>query len=95
MLKGRCKLVSLSNEQKTRVVGLLSDFGHDKSNIPEYGTGNCQNWVAGAAYMLERAGVVDFGEGAFWESMIARSAEGMGDESLWTGRKWIRSRIYV
>lgn len=45
--------------------------------------------VAGAAYMLGRVGVVDSGEGAFWESMIAKSAEGMGGESLLTGRKWI------
>ncbi|KAJ5708480.1 hypothetical protein N7488_008281 [Penicillium malachiteum] len=52
-LKGRCELVSLSSEQSQQVATLLSAFGKDDSNIPEFGVGNCQDWVAGAATMLE------------------------------------------
>ncbi|KAJ5731485.1 uncharacterized protein N7483_005993 [Penicillium malachiteum] len=73
VLKGRCELTSLSSEQSQQVAGLLSAFGNDDSHIPEFGIGNCQDWVAGAVAMLEHAG----------------SSEEMKNECLQTGRTWI------
>ena len=89
VLKGRCELAVLSSEQKTHAVALLSDFGNEKSNIPEFGVGNCQDWVAAAVGMLETAGVVGSGEGEFWKQMINRSAEEMKSECMRTGRRWV------
>lgn len=89
VLKGRCEIASLSSEQKQRAVSLISAFGNDQSNIPEFGVGNCQDWVAGAVGILERAGVVSSDEGLFWKSMINRSSEEMKDECLRSGRTWI------
>ncbi|KAJ5106823.1 hypothetical protein N7456_003498 [Penicillium angulare] len=89
VLKGRCELTSLSPEQMEQATSLISEFGKDDSNIPEFGVGNCQDWVAGAAGMLENAGIVSTGEGAFWKGMINRSSEEMKNECLRTGKKWI------
>lgn len=66
VLRGRCELNSFSSEQKDRAVQLLSTFGQDASNIPEFGVGNCQDWVAGAVLTLEHAHLVNQGEGEFW-----------------------------
>lgn len=77
VLRGRCELVSFSNEQKDRAVQLLSEFG----------VGNCQDWVAAAVLMLERAGMVGAGEGDFWKDMINLSAGEMRDRCLQTGRE--------
>ncbi|KAJ9307284.1 hypothetical protein DTO217A2_3163 [Paecilomyces variotii] len=89
VLRGRCELGLLSQEQKERTTHLLSAFGKDESNIPEWGVGNCQDWVAGAVAMLDREGLVNRGEGEFWRSMINRSADEMKESCLRTGRKWI------
>ncbi|KAJ6137481.1 hypothetical protein N7471_003967 [Penicillium samsonianum] len=89
VLKGRCELASLSSEQSQRAASLLSAFGNDESNIPEFGIGNCQDWVAGAVGMLEKARVVSSGEGGFWKSMINRSSEEMKNECLRREKKWI------
>ncbi|KAJ5622457.1 hypothetical protein N7528_005689 [Penicillium herquei] len=89
VLKGRCELASLFFEKSQQAASLLSAFGNDDSNIPEFGIGNCQDWVAGAAAMLEHAGFISSGEGKFWKSMINRSSEEMKNECLQTGRTWI------
>lgn len=89
VLKGRCELTSLSTDQERQATSLISAFGKDESNIPEFGVGNCQDWVAGAVGMLEKAGLVSPGEGEFWKSMINRSSEEMKNECLREGRKWI------
>ena len=89
VLKGRCELASLSSEQSERAASLLSAFGNDDTNIPEFGVGNCQDWVAGAVGMLEHAGVVSSGEGSFWKNMINKSSEEMKNECLRAGKTWI------
>lgn len=44
VLRGRCEIAScLSSEQRREVVDLITAFGNDKVNIPEFGVGNCQN----------------------------------------------------
>lgn len=88
VLRGRCMLASLTSEQKDHITNLLSAFGRDASNIPEFGRGNCQDWVAGAVLRLERAGVVTGGEGDFWKGMVSLSASQMQDRCLRTGRNW-------
>ncbi|KAJ5500797.1 hypothetical protein N7453_009848 [Penicillium expansum] len=85
VLKGRCELASLSSEQSQQADDLLSAFGKDESNIPEFGVGNCQDWVAGAVGMLEHAGVASSGEGGFWK----RVREEMKNECLQAGKTWI------
>ncbi|KAE8352202.1 hypothetical protein BDV28DRAFT_135506 [Aspergillus coremiiformis] len=89
VLRGRCELATFSSAQKDCTVHLLSAFGEDKSNIPEYGVGNCQDWVASAITMLERAGIVGQGEGGFWRSMINRSADAIRDNCVASGRTWM------
>ena len=89
VLKGRCELASLSSEHSQQAASLLSAFGNDESNIPEFGVGNCQDWVAGTVGMLEHAGVVSSGEGEFWKSMINKSSVEMKNECLQQGKKWI------
>lgn len=89
VLKGRCELASFSSNQGQQATSLISAFGNDKSNIPEFGVGNCQDWVAGAIAMLEQADIVSPGEGIFWKSMVNRSSEEMKIECLRRGRKWI------
>ncbi|KAL2817949.1 hypothetical protein BDW59DRAFT_181955 [Aspergillus cavernicola] len=89
VLKGRCELAGLSSAEVTRVSRLLLRFGNNKANIPEFGVGNCQDWVAGAVGMLEKEGVVGAGEGAFWRGMINRSSEGMRGECIGAGKRWI------
>lgn len=89
VLRGRCEIATFSNDSKERVIRLLSSFGSDKSNIPEFGVGNCQDWVAAAALMLEQADLLKQGEGAFWKSMINLSADEMRDSCLRTGRRWV------
>lgn len=89
VLRGRCELALLSQEQKERAVQLLSAFGKEESNIPEFGVGNCQDWVAAAVTILEREGLLNQGEGEFWTSMINRSADEMKESYLHTDRKWI------
>ncbi|CAP93923.1 hypothetical protein E8E15_007111 [Penicillium rubens] len=89
VLKGRCELSSLSPEEAQQAASLIAAFGNDKSNIPEFGVGNCQDWVAGAVGMLEHAGVVSPGEGEFWKSMINKSSEEMKNECLQGKKKWI------
>ncbi|KAH8426113.1 uncharacterized protein LDX57_003855 [Aspergillus melleus] len=89
VLRGRCEIATFSKDQKERAIRLFSAFGQDESNIPEFGIGNCQDWVAAAALMLEQAGILKQGEGAFWKSMINSSADEMRDSCLRTGRGWI------
>ncbi|KAI9041980.1 uncharacterized protein KD926_006317 [Aspergillus affinis] len=89
VLRGRCEIATFSNDQKERAIRLLSAFGHDEFNIPEFGVGNCQDWVVAAALMLEQAGLLKQGEGAFWKSMINSGANEMHDSCLRTGRGWI------
>lgn len=90
VLRGRCELsVSISSEQEKKLASLLSAFGNDESNIPEFGVGNCQDWVAAAVGVLEHNGLVSPGEGEFWKKMINKSAEEMKNECLQSGRKWI------
>ncbi|KAE8391824.1 hypothetical protein BDV23DRAFT_152676 [Aspergillus alliaceus] len=53
VLRGRCGLTTFTTaEQKGRAEHLLSAFGRDETNIPEFGVGNCQDWVVGAIGML-------------------------------------------
>lgn len=68
---------------------LLSTFGSDSSNIPEFGVGNCQDWTVAAVSMLERAGIVVKGEEDLCMGMINLSARQIQDHCLETGRKWI------
>ncbi|KAI9934622.1 hypothetical protein ASPWEDRAFT_61822 [Aspergillus wentii DTO 134E9] len=89
VLKGRCELASLSDEQRIDASALLTSFGKNESNIPEFGVGNCQDWVAAAVGVLERVGLVGSGEGGFWRGMVNKSAEEMKSECLRTGRRWI------
>ncbi|KAJ6121491.1 hypothetical protein N7512_003956 [Penicillium capsulatum] len=89
VLKGRCELASLSSEQKQEAASLISAFGNDQSNIPEFGVGNCQDWVAATVGMLEKAGVVLPGEEPFWKSMVNRNSEEMKQECLRAEKKWI------
>lgn len=89
VLNGRCELASLSSEKRQEAETLLTAFGNDESNIPEFGVGNCQDWVAAAAEMLEKSGIVSAGEGEFWKSMINRSSEEMKTGCLQAGKKWI------
>ncbi|OQE47352.1 hypothetical protein PENCOP_c001G04136 [Penicillium coprophilum] len=89
ILKGRCELASLSAEKSRQAASLISAFGNDESNIPEFGVGNCQDWVAGTVGMLEYPGFISSGEGTFWKSMINRSSEEMKNECLRGGKKWI------
>ncbi|PLB43657.1 hypothetical protein P170DRAFT_441116 [Aspergillus steynii IBT 23096] len=89
VLRGRCEIATFSNDSKERVIRLLTDFGNDESNIPEFGIGNCQDWVAAAALMLEQAGLLKQGEGAFWRGMVNSSADEMRDSCLRTGRTWV------
>lgn len=67
---------------------MITTFGNDEATIPEFGVGNCQDWLAAAVGVLERAGIVSSGEGAFSKRMINRSAEEMKNECLRRGRKW-------
>ncbi|KAJ5834138.1 hypothetical protein N7447_000164 [Penicillium robsamsonii] len=55
VLKGCCELASLSSEQSQQAASLIFAFGNDESNIPEFGVGNCQDWVAASVGMLEHA----------------------------------------
>lgn len=91
VLRGRCEIAScLSPAQRQQAVDLLAAFGNDKANIPEFGVGNCQDWVAAAVGVLEGAsGLVPIGESGFWKRMINKSAEEMKNECLDSGRKWI------
>ncbi|KAJ5162705.1 uncharacterized protein N7500_004535 [Penicillium coprophilum] len=89
VLKGRCELASFNYEQSRQAASLISAFGNDESNIPEFGVGNCQDWVSSAVGMLEHAGVFPSGEEQFWKSMINRSSEEMKNECLRGGKKWI------
>ncbi|PYH29968.1 uncharacterized protein BO87DRAFT_380124 [Aspergillus neoniger CBS 115656] len=89
VLRGRCELITFRQEESEHVNNLLSSFGKDASNIPEFGVGNCQDWVAGAVAMLEDAGVLGTGEGAFWKSMINEGAESIKRACGDSGRKWI------
>ncbi|KAE8337841.1 hypothetical protein BDV24DRAFT_139052 [Aspergillus arachidicola] len=90
VLRGRCELTTFTSvEQKNQAENLLTNFGCDDTNIPEFGVGNCQDWVAGAIQMLEKEGVLPSGEGQFWEEMINLSAEAMQDQCVRTGRTWI------
>lgn len=82
VLKGRCEITTLSSEQRQQATSLISAFGNDESNIPEFGIGNCQDWVAGAVAMLENANIVSFGEGEFWKNMNNQSSEEMKQECL-------------
>lgn len=66
VLKGCCEFASLTDEQKIHAGSLLlSEFGTEKSNIPEFVIGNCQDWVAAAVNRLEQSGVLVSGEGEF------------------------------
>lgn len=90
VLRGRCELTLLTPESKDRAAQLLTTFGDNPAHIPEYGVGNCQDWVADAVHILETEGVLDTpGEGRFWRSMVNKSAEGMRESCLRTGRVWI------
>ena len=92
VLRGRCELnTRLTAQEKTRATNLLYDFGNDKSHIPELGVGNCQDWVADAVTVLERAGsgLVEQNEGSFWRGMINLSAEQMKDRCIESGRRWV------
>ena len=92
VLRGRCELnTDLDAQEKARAIKLLSDFGNDKSYIPELGVGNCQDWVVDAVTMLERAGsLMAENEGAFWRGMINLSAEQMKARCLESGRVWVQ-----
>ncbi|KNG88553.1 hypothetical protein ANOM_002716 [Aspergillus nomiae NRRL 13137] len=85
VLRGRCELAIFSSQQKELVTRAVSKFGGDASNIPEYGVGNCQNWVENVIMMLERGGFVGRGEGAFWHGMINKSADFMRDRCIASG----------
>ncbi|GAB1196477.1 hypothetical protein APSETT444_005748 [Aspergillus pseudonomiae] len=90
VLRGRCKLINFTSvQQKDHAARLLSNFGRNDANIPEFGVGNCQDWVAKAIQMLETADVLPSGEGLFWEEMINLSAEAMQDRCVQSGRTWI------
>ncbi|GLA74567.1 hypothetical protein AtubIFM55763_005812 [Aspergillus tubingensis] len=89
ILRGRCELSTFRQEESEHVNNLLSTFGNDASNIPEFGVGNCQDWVAGAVAMLEDAGVLASEEGPFWKNMINEGAESIKRACGDSGRKWI------
>lgn len=89
VLRGRCEIASsLSAAQRQEAVSLITAFGNDEANIPEFGVGNCQDWVADAVGVLERAGLVSIGEARFWKGMINKSAQQIKDECLRKSRKW-------
>ncbi|KAE8372112.1 hypothetical protein BDV26DRAFT_274760 [Aspergillus bertholletiae] len=90
VLRGRCELETFSTHEKNLITHALSAFGNDISNIPEYGERNCQDWVANAITMLERAGFVGHGEGEFWHCMINQSADAIRDSCIASGQKWIK-----
>ncbi|KAL5363869.1 hypothetical protein BJX96DRAFT_156355 [Aspergillus floccosus] len=88
VLRGRCELTTFSYEAKDKAAALLSAYGEDKSNIPVFGEGNCQDWVAGAVLMLESARLLKPGEGDFWRDMVNRSADEIERSCTRTNRKW-------
>lgn len=90
VLRGRCELnIHLTAENKDRAVSLLTEFGNEKSHIPELGMGNCQDWVADAVTMLERngTGLVLEGEGMFWRGLINLSADQMKARCIESGHQ--------
>lgn len=90
VLRGRCEIASLlSFGQKQQAGSLITAFGNDESNIPEFGVGNCQDWVAAAVGVLEGAGLVSVGEGQFWKRMINRSSAEMKGECVRADKKWM------
>lgn len=89
VLRGRCELTTFSAEAKDQAASVLSAYGEDKSNIPVFGEGNCQDWVAGATLMLERAGLLKPGEGDFWRDMINHSSDETERSCIRANRKWI------
>ncbi|PYH96856.1 hypothetical protein BO71DRAFT_469888 [Aspergillus ellipticus CBS 707.79] len=90
VLGGRCEVATFSQRESDRASSLLSSFGNDLSNIPEFGGGNCQDWVAGAVAVLEAAGVgVGCGEGGFWKGMVNRSAKEIKQACVASGRTWV------
>lgn len=93
VLRGRCEIASFTSETRDSVTRCLSAFGADKSNIPELGTGNCQDWVAGAISAIEADVKGCFGdgegEGWFWNGMIDLSADEMKERCISSGRVWV------
>ncbi|KAL5342901.1 hypothetical protein BJX70DRAFT_394341 [Aspergillus crustosus] len=71
------------------VLKVDANFGNDGLNIPEFGVGNCQDWVAAAVGMLEMTSVVEKGEGDSWTKMINKSSEEMKNACLQAGKQWI------
>lgn len=89
VLCSHCELAMFSDAAKKEHTVLLSAFREDTSNIPEFGTRNCQDWTVAAVHMLEQAGVLNQGEGDFWKGMVNLSVDEMRDSCLCMGRKWI------
>ncbi|RJE27618.1 hypothetical protein PHISCL_00043 [Aspergillus sclerotialis] len=83
ILRGRCELISFSQDQKDRAIQLLSAFAYYQSNIPEFGVGDCHDWVAAAVSMLERARFVSgHWQDGMWISGQGVVCEGKPDEKF-------------
>ena len=90
VMQGRAVLVDdLNDEQAVGAEKCLALFGADRANLPYMGEGNCQNWLAGAIWALEGAGLVRKGDGLLWDRMIGDSAETVRRKWAEAGRTWI------
>ena len=89
VLWGRCEIIEMDEAKKERVETVLKAYGMDQDNIPIMGTGNCQNWVAGAAAALEKDSLLRDGEADFWLSQINISGDAIAANCRQSGRKWV------
>ncbi|KAM5454785.1 hypothetical protein MaudCBS49596_002082 [Microsporum audouinii] len=89
VLRGRCELARLSTSEKERVTQIIEKFGQNAANIPEVGVGNCQDWLAGAVKELEQNGILQDGEGVYWQNMINLTSDQMNQHCKGDGKRWI------
>lgn len=68
---------------------VLAEYGADRSKLPEWEEGNCQDWMAGGVELLERVGLVNTGDGERWRNMVGRSRIDMEMNWRRSGRGWV------
>ena len=94
VLWGRCTLVDdLSSEDAVNANGLLQAFGEDEKYLPEWNTGNGQDWMVGAVGMLEQNTMLEAGEHAFWKALIGKRAEEVGAICRASGKTWVKGDL--
>ena len=78
----------LSLSQRNRAADHLDRYGRENSNIPEVGSGNSQDWTAGAIQRLEREELAPQRSGEFWRSQVGRSSAAIGEAVRADGGRW-------